>query len=126
MAEKETKLPKGFIDLGEKIKNPVEIKALDDEADSLTHYPSLWFHNQSELKSLPKEGTAMIKYKKIMEREETITVDGEKEERYTTELQIFGIMPHEGSEGDEGGDYLKETAEDAIDKGLEAAGKPND
>ena len=55
----------GFHDLGEEIKNPVEIEALDKEADTNVHYPSLWFHNKAELKDLPSEGTAVIKYKKI-------------------------------------------------------------
>jgi hypothetical protein len=130
MSHDSINLPKGFHDLGEEIKARTEIAALEKEADSKVHYPSLWFHNKAELKDLPKEGTAVIHYKKIMEREETITINGKKEQRYTTELQIHGIKstgagesaPEEAEESEE---YEKNEPddEDAIEKGLEAASK---
>jgi len=109
-----------FHDLGEQIKNPVEIEALDKEADTKVHYPSLWFHNKAELKDLPSEGTAVIRYKKIMEREENVTIDGKKEHRYTTELQIMAIKAGEAEEAEESNEP---DDDDAIEKGLEAASK---
>jgi len=114
-----------YHDLGEKIKNPVEIEALNEEADTKVHYPSLWFHNKSELKDLPSEGTAMIKYKKIMEREENVTVNGKSEHRYTTELEIRAIRSCEDDGEMEKSGKMKSPKddEDAIDKGLEAASK---
>ena len=112
----------GFHDLGEEIKNPVEIEALDKEADTNVHYPSLWFHNKAELKDLPSEGTAVIKYKKIMEREENVTINGKSEHRYTTVLQIMGIKAGEAEEAEKMEESKQPVSDsDAIDKGLEAA-----
>jgi hypothetical protein len=124
MSHEKNKMMSGeYHDLGEEIKNPVEIAALNEESDTKVHYPSLWFHNKSELKDLPSEGTAMIKYKKIMEREENVTINGKSEHRYTTELEIRGIRSCEHEEEMENGGKMKSPKddEDAIDKGLEAA-----
>jgi hypothetical protein len=115
-------LPDGFHNLGEDLsqKGQGHIEKVEEEAETHIHYPSLWFHNKAELKHLPKEGTAIIHYKKVMEREEKITINGKQENRYTTELQIHGIKAGEATES------AKEESEgpsdeDAIDIGLEAA-----
>jgi hypothetical protein len=122
MENSKIKLPEGFHDLGEEIKNPVEVEAIKEELNSRVHYPSLWFHDKEGLKSLPKEGTAVIHYKKIMEREEKVTEGGKTTSRYTTELQIHGIQPGEATES-EAEEANEPDDEDAIEKGLEAASK---
>jgi hypothetical protein len=108
---------KEFIDLGEKIKMPEmgEMSGLDK-----THYPCLYFSGNDALKSLPKEGTAVIKYKKTLEREETTKRDGKETTRYTTELEIHAIQSGEASES--AAENANEPSDDdAIEKGLEAA-----
>jgi hypothetical protein len=130
MANKMENMPEGFHDLGEDIgmKGKEHIEKVEEEANTHIHYPSLWFHNKSELKDLPKEGVAEIMYRKVMEREEKVMVNGKEESRYTTELEICGIRP-----SDEGGnetakeEKMEDTVSDsdAIDMGLEAAAKEN-
>lgn len=122
MQNEKITLPDGFHNLGEDLsqKGQGHIEKVEEEAETHIHYPSLWFHNKAELKHLPKEGTAIIHYKKVMEREEKITINGKQENRYTTELQIHGIKAGEATES------AKEESEgpsdeDAIDIGLEAA-----
>jgi hypothetical protein len=123
MEKTKINLPEGFHDLGENLsmKGSDHIAKVEEEADTHIHYPTLWFHNKNELKDIPKEGTAVIHYKKVMEREETITINGKTETRYTTELQIHGIKPEEGEEYTEKSSEEEPSNEDAIDKGLEAA-----
>jgi hypothetical protein len=122
MVTQKTKLPEGFHDLGEDLsmKGAGHIEKVEQEADTHIHYPTLWFHEKNALKDLPKEGTAVIHYKKVMEREEKITVNGKEETRYTTELQIHGIKAGEATESSEQ-ETQEPSDEDAIDKGLEAA-----
>jgi hypothetical protein len=118
-------IPEGFHDLGEDIamKGKEHMEKVEEEADSHIHYPSLWFHNKNALRDLPKEGTAVIMYRKIMEREEKIMVNGKPEDRYTTELEICAIRPHGKGKNEETEETEKESMsdEDAIDKGLKAA-----
>ena len=115
-------LPEGFHDLGEDLsqKGQGHIEKVEAEADTHIHYPCLWFHNKAELKDLPKEGTAIIHYKKVMEREEKITINGKEENRYTTELEIHGIKAGESTESEEN-KTNEPNDEDAIDMGLKAA-----
>jgi hypothetical protein len=120
MHDEKANLPEGFVDLGEEIKNPVEMSAIKEELDSKVHYPSLWFHNNEALKDLPKEGTAIIHFKKIMEREEKVTENGKTTNRYTTELQIHGIKP-DGESKYSSTSSEEPSDDDAIEKGLEAA-----
>ena len=111
-------LPDGFIDLGESAKMP-ESSIVDIIApmDGGYHYPSLYFTDASGLKGMPKEGTAVIKYKKIMEKTEETTINGKTQKRHCVELCICGIKPEESDEVEP----EKEDPEDAIDKGLEEA-----
>ena len=104
-------MPNGFHDLGESLN----IMSLgSEEKEPSVHYPSLYFENADALKSLPKEGTAIIHFKKIMEKMETLIRDGKETKRHCCELQINGIKSN-GSSDDEMDD------EDAIDSGLEEA-----
>lgn len=108
-------LPSGFEDLGE----PVKPISMDMEMPKNEyHYPSLYFENAKALKNLPKEGTAMIYFKKVMEKEETMMRDGKTEKRHCVELCICGIKP-EGSEEIESDEEMDD--EDAIESGLEKA-----
>jgi hypothetical protein len=106
-----------FIDLGDKVEMPEIAPA---EANERIHYPSLYFSGKDSLKGLPKEGTAIIKYKKVMEREETMKRDGDEKTRYTTELEIHAIKAGEASES-AAEEANEPSNEDAIEKGLEAA-----
>jgi hypothetical protein len=118
MDNKTIKLPEGFHDLGEEMK-PIDLQIVKEEQESRVHYPSLWFHDAKGLKDLPKEGTAIIHYRKVMEREENVVENGKESHRYTVELQIHGIKPGEATESEE--ESNEPNDEDAIEKGLQAA-----
>ena len=114
-------LPDGFVDLGEPltaldVPMPVE--------KSEYHYPSLFFDNAEGLTELPKEGTATIYFKKVMERKETVTRNGKTETRHMVELCICGIKPNGESSESEMEDE-EEDDEDAIEMGLKAAEEGN-
>ena len=123
---KKADLPDGFIDLGEKVKS-MEIKpAMEMEESESIHYPSLYFDNAEGLSKLPKEGTAMIHFKKVMEKKETMMRDGKEVKRHCVELCICGIKPESVSETTST-DEEEEDDEDAIEKGLkEAEGEENE
>jgi hypothetical protein len=112
--KEKAELPEGFIDLGEEVSamgmTEIEIETPKNEY----HYPSLYFDNAEELSKLPKEGTAVIHFKKVMEKKETMMRDGKETKRHCCELQINGIKSN-GSSDDEMDD------EEAIDSGLEEA-----
>jgi hypothetical protein len=112
-------LPEGFIDLGEEIASmggtSIEIEMPKEEY----HYPSLYFDNAEELSKLPKEGTAVIHFKKVMEKKETMMRDGKETKRHCVELQICGIKPSSVSETEmETKEY---DDEDEIESGLNEA-----
>ena len=118
---KKADLPEGFIDLGEKVKS-MEIKpAMEMEESMSIHYPSLYFDNAEGLSKLPKEGTAIIHFKKVMEKKETMMRDGKEEKRHCVELCICGIKPESVSEMTSTDEMEKEDDEDAIEMGLKAA-----
>jgi hypothetical protein len=112
-------LPEGFVDLGEEIPDmgisEIEIEIPKKEY----HYPSLYFDNAEELSKLPKEGTAVIHFKKVMEKKETMMRDGKETKRHCVELQICGIKPSSVSETEmETKEY---DDEDEIESGLNEA-----
>jgi hypothetical protein len=116
-------VPEGFTDLGENIKMP-EMNHMDseeNEQEERVHYPSLYFDNAESLKDLPKEGTATIHFKKVMEKTTTTEINGKSETRHCVELQINGIKAGESTQSKES----EPDDEDAIDKGLEAASETN-
>ena len=117
---KKANLPEGFHDLGEEIK-PIEIKMGGDDESPSVHYPSLYFENAEALSKLPKEGTAVIHFKKIMEKKETVMRDGKEIKRHCVELQINGIKPEGASEMTSTAEVEEEDDEDAIEMGLKAA-----
>jgi hypothetical protein len=115
--KEKAELPEGFIDLGEEVPamamTEIEIEAPKSEY----HYPSLYFDNAEELSKLPKEGTAVIHFKKVMEKKEVTMRDGEEKKRHCVELQICGIKPSSVSET-ETEEY---DDEDEIENGLNEA-----
>lgn len=119
-------LPDGFHDLGEKIiPHPLIESAMKAEetekAEENIHYPSLYFDNAPEgLEGMPKEGTAVIHYKKLMEKKEKVERDGKTITRYCIELEIHGIKPSDESPTYETKE-IEPDDDDAIEKGLEAA-----
>lgn len=116
---KKANLPEGFHDLGEEIK-PIKIEMGGEKETPSVHYPSLYFENAEALSKFPKEGTAVIHFKKIMEKKETVMRDGKEMKRHCVELQINGIKLEGASKMEDTGE--KETsAEDAIEIGLSAA-----
>ena len=122
-----TDLPEGFIDLAEKIGDEAGFSrsmpqiAIDISQDTPKveyHYPSLYFSDAKGLENLPENGTALISFKKIMERKEKMIRDGKETQCYCVELQINGIkldemMPETEEEDDE----------DEIEEGLKKAEK---
>jgi len=114
-------IPEGFTDLSEK-PSTYESIAMDvgepDQVDRV-HYPSLYFDNAEALKSLPKEGTAVIHFKKVMEKTITQEINGKSETKHCVELQINGIKAGEANESSN--ESNKPDDDDAIEKGLEAA-----
>lgn len=121
--QKKVTLPEGFSDLGEKIKMTSldGVSSEKNEKEETVHYPSLYFTGKENLKGLPKSGTAIIHFKKIMEREEQTTRDGETKKTYSCELEIHGIKPMESDDSSDEEDEMEDDDESAIDKGLEAA-----
>jgi len=119
-------LPDGFHDLGEKITPHLLIQSAELNEDTKDtkeniHYPSLYFSNAPEkLEKLPKEGTAVIHYKKVMEKTEKTERDGKTIKRYCLELEIHGIKPS-GEDATYETKEIEPDDEDAIEKGLEAA-----
>lgn len=120
---KQNELPDGFYDLGEK-SSKLNVITVDDSKmeDGEVFYPSLYFRGKQKLKGLPKSGTATIHFKKVMERSETVTRDGETESCYCVELEIHGIKPEAADEEISTGQEMSD--EDAIEEGLEAASEP--
>jgi hypothetical protein len=113
-AKEKYDLPSGFADLGEEVQ-PMGMPEMEIPKRDY-HYPSLYFENAEGLKNLSKEGTAIIYYKKTMEKDETTMRDGKTKKRHCVELCICGIKPEEiGSEEEDMDD------EDAIENGLEEA-----
>jgi hypothetical protein len=115
-------VPEGFIDLGEKLEagHYPEVEATKEE--DRIHYPSLYFDNANGLKDLPKEGTAIIHFKKVMEKTTKTDINGKTETSHCVELQIHGIKAGESTESEES----EPDDEDAIEKGLEAASEETD
>lgn len=113
---KKVSLPEGFVDLGEEMK---PMTSIEIERESSVHYPSLYFDNAKELMDFPKEGTAVIHFKKVMEKKETIMRDGEEKKRYCVELEIHGIKSNGKSKMEPMEE--EEDDEDAIEKGLKEA-----
>ncbi len=91
--DKKMELPKGFIDLGEKLEMAEIIPSAPKETSY--HYPSLYFTDAKGMESLPEKGTAKIYFKKVMERKESVSTENGTEKRYSVELQICGIKPEE-------------------------------
>lgn len=121
MEKEKVTLPKGFSDLGEPIKS-IDLETIPSkDSTEKVHYPCLYFSGKESLKGLPKSGTAMIHFKKVMEREEQTTRNGETKKSYSVELQIHGIKPMDSEESPEMETEEEESDETAIDKGLEAA-----
>jgi predicted HNH restriction endonuclease len=117
-------VPEGFTDLGEKLEM-TESNVMDEvenEQEDRVHYPSLYFQNSEALKDLPKEGTAVIHFKKVMEKTETFEINGKSKTRHCVELQINGIKAGESTESEES----EPDDEDAIEKGLEEASESNE
>lgn len=122
-------VPEGFTDLGEKLEMPEpyemeedEMEEDESEQEERFHYPSLYFENAEALKGFPKEGTAVIHFKKVMEKTTTCEINGKSETRHCVELQINGIKAGESTESEES----KPDDEDAIEKGLEEASESNE
>ena len=116
-------MPEGFYDLGEELKSiSISMGESEDEYESpKIHYPSLYFENAEGLSKLPKEGTAVIYFKKTMEKKETVMRDGKETKRHCVELCICGIKPKGASKMES--TAKKEDPEDAIEMGLAEAGE---
>jgi hypothetical protein len=114
-------VPDDFTDLGEKMPDFAEVATSEDQQEKL-HYPSLYFENAESLKGFPKEGTAVIHFKKVMEKTTTSEINGKTETKHCVELQINGIKAGESTESKE----PEPDDEDAIEKGLEAASESNE
>jgi hypothetical protein len=113
-------IPEGFTDLSEKPETyELGMVAAEQEQGERVHYPSLYFQNAEALKNLPKEGTAIIHFKKVMEKTTTCEINGKSETKHCVELQINGIKAGEANESSN--ESNKPNDDDAIEKGLEAA-----
>jgi hypothetical protein len=114
-------VPDDFTNLGESIEMP-EMESPENHEEERVHYPSLYFENAEALKGFPKEGTAVIHFKKVMEKTTTCEINGKTETKHCVELQINGIKAGESTESKES----EPDDEDAIEKGLEAASESNE
>jgi hypothetical protein len=112
--KEKAELPEGFIDLGESVPS-METEIAIEIPEKEYHYPSLYFDNAEELSKLPKEGTAIIHFKKVMEKKETLMRNGKETKRHCVELCICGIKPESVTESEE---Y---DSDDEIENGLKEA-----
>jgi hypothetical protein len=113
-------LPEGFVDLSEEVKPMMAMSIsepeMEEEGDDKEYsYPSLYFSNAEGLKDLPKEGTATIVFKKIMERTEVVNRDGKTKKNHCVELCICGIKTPKSTA------VIKMDSEDDIESGLNEA-----
>lgn len=115
----EISLPEGFVSLAENLTKQLDsiVKPMREDGERI-YYPSLYFDNAKGLKDLPSEGIALIRYKKVMEKTESVKTEDGTDKRYSVELCICGIKPQEDlSEEPE----MEEDDEDAIESGLAEA-----
>ena len=127
-------VPEGFTDLGEDMNRMHGMHAVDaasaaakNHEDPKVYYPELHFegeHAEHLIKHLKNHGTAHIHYKKVSESTHHETRHGKSETRHRVGIQIHGIKPMD-SEGSEVHSDKEAPAEDAIEKGLEAAESQN-
>lgn len=120
----EISLPEGFVSLGENLTKQLDsvVKPIREDGERI-YYPSLYFDNAKGLKDLPSEGIALIRYKKVMEKIESVKTKDGTDKRYSVELCICGIKPQEDlSEKSE----MEEDDEDAIESGLIEAEEKNE
>jgi hypothetical protein len=123
----EISLPEGFVSLGENLSKKMD-EAMSSwsnkDGEDKVYYPSLYFENVKGLKDMPSEGTAMIRYKKVMEKTESVKTEDGTDKRYSVELCICGIKPEEDL-SEESEEEMDD--EDAIESGLaEAENEPED
>jgi hypothetical protein len=123
----EISLPEGFVSLGENLSKKMD-EAMSSwsnkDGEDKIYYPSLYFENVKGLKDMASEGTALIRYKKVMEKTESVKTDGGTDKRYSVELCICGIKPEEDLSSES---EMEEDDEDAIESGLsEAEGEMED
>jgi hypothetical protein len=111
------KMPSGFVDLGEKM-SPIDLGEPMEKTEY--HYPSLYFSDVKGLEKLPSSGEATIFFKKVMDRKESTTINGETKNRHSVELCICGIKA-DGVEQAEEPEEEEESDEDEIEKGLSEA-----
>jgi len=120
-------LPDGFHDVGQKVSSPEKLEAIEETAETGVMYPSIHFYNASkEIADLPQVGTALIHYKKVMERHEKTLSGADEDERYVIELQIHGLKlvdSKKTSKKSEEYSERKPSDDDAIELGLQAASK---
>lgn len=114
-------LPEGFVSLGENLSKKVDAAmatfSKQEDGDKI-YYPSLYFENVKGLKDLPSEGTALIRFKKVMEKTESVKTENGTDKRYCVELCICGIKPQEDfSKASE----MEKDDEDEIENGLSKA-----
>lgn len=80
-----------FVKLGTKFDGP-ELATSDEPPKE--HFPTL-FIDDVELKELPDEGTALIKYKIVRDTKTTIKDDGETKKRRSIEMDVLAIGDYE-------------------------------
>ena len=119
--------PAGFIDLGEDYEKRFGgiLGATQSESEKeekpKVYYPELRFEVES-LRDLPKEGTAIIHYRKTLERDEKTTSGDKEESRYVCEIEVHSIKPEKSKDADGIEEPASEmdSNDEAIEKGLEA------
>ena len=119
--------PAGFIDLGEDYEKRFGgiLGATQSESEKeekpKVYYPELRFELES-LRDLPKEGTAIIHYRKTLERDEKTTRGDKEETHYICEIEVHSIKPEKSKDADAGEEPASEmdSNDEAIEKGLEA------
>jgi hypothetical protein len=122
----EISLPEGFVSLGENLSKKMD-EAMSSwsnkDGEDKVYYPSLYFENVKGLKDMPSEGTALIRYKKVMEKTESVKTEDGTDKRYSVELCICGIKPEEDL-SEESEEEMDD--EDAIESGLAEAEQDKD
>jgi hypothetical protein len=125
-------VPEGYTDLGEDMNHMHGMHAVDAASAAAknhetpkVYYPELHFEGEQAqhlIKHLGKHGTAHIHFKKVSESTHHDTRHGKSETRHRVGIQIHGIKPLKSEESTE----PKNTGDDVIEKGLQAAESNNE
>lgn len=102
-------MPKFTIDTGHKVDypEPISIPEQGQDSDAKVYYPSLHIDGGAELKNIPEEGEALIRFKRVSK---TISQHEDGPPKCSVSLEVTEITVHNYEED------APESAQEAFDK----------